>query len=229
MDSADKKYLFLTNGSTRTPTEIQAKLKRLGLDVGPDVFHTSALSTAMFLQSQTPNGRAFVIGDNGLHSALLNAGFTITDENPDYVVVGETREYTFDMIEKAINLVYKGAKLIGTNCDTVDNATFGFTPACGALCAPIEKATGKQAYFCGKPNALMFRMAALKLKVDPSECIMIGDRMDTDIVGGMESGMDTILVLTGITKQEDLVNFSFRPTHVLKDLNQIRSIVSVSE
>ena len=229
--SSNKQYLFLTNSSARTPLEIQAKLKRLGLDVPPDVFHTSAISTAMFLSSQTPNGTAYVIGDNGLRSALTDAGLTLTgaDVDPDYVVVGETRGYNFDMIERAVNFVMRGARLIGTNCDSVDNATFGFTPACAALVAPIERATGKNAYFVGKPNALMFRTAAMKLHAHSSECLMIGDRMDTDIVGGLEAGMDTALVLSGITKIEDLGRFAYRPTYVLKSLAEVQNVVNVNE
>ena len=224
-----KKYMFVTNGSTRTPVEIQAKLKRLGLTVPENVFMTSAIATAMFLQLQRPGGSAFVIGDNGLVQALLDVGFTITDESPDYVVVGETRNYSFDLIEKAINLVFKGAKLIGTNPDPVDNATTGFSPACGALVAPIEVATGRKAYFVGKPNALMFRTALAKLDCHAAEGVMIGDRLDTDIQGGMEAGMDTILVLSGIAKIEDLPKFSFRPTYVLKGIFEIQNILNVNQ
>jgi len=224
-----KKYLFLTNGSTKTPQEIQAKLLRLGLKVPDNVFMTSAIATAKFLQSQHPSGSAFVVGDNGLVQALKDVGFTITDENPSYVVVGETKNWNFELVEKAINLVYKGAKLIGTNCDAVDNGTTGYSPAGGALTAPIEVATGQKAYFVGKPNALMFRTALAKLDCHSSEAVMIGDRMDTDIQGGMEAGMDTILVLSGICKLEDLNKFSFRPTHILKGVFEIQNILNVDQ
>ena len=229
LEATGKKYMFVTNGSTRTPLEIQAKLKRLGLTVPEDVFMTSAIATALFLKTQRPGGTAYVIGDNGLTQALKDAGFTFSDDNPDYVIVGETRNFNFDMIEKAVNLVFRGAKLIGTNCDVVDNATTGFSPACGSLTAPIEAATGRKAYFVGKPNALMFRTAMAKLDCHAAESVMIGDRMDTDIQGGMEAGMDTILVLSGIAKLEDLSQFSFRPTYVLKGIFEIQNILNVDQ
>jgi len=215
LESSDKKYLFLTNSSERTPKELQEKLKRLGITAAEDHFYTSALATAGFLASQTPNGSAYIIGEAGLIHALYSVGYTINNVNPDYVVVGDTHGLTFEMIEKAVNLVLNGARLIGTNPDVSGPVENGITPSTKALIAPIEIATGKKAYFIGKPNPLMMRIAIKILGVKRDEAIVIGDRMDTDIRCGLESELDTLLVLSGITTRNDINNFPYRPRYVL--------------
>jgi NagD protein len=215
MESSGKKYLFLTNASERTPKELHEKLKRLGIEVGEDHFYTSALATASFLASQKPDGSAYIIGDAGLIHALYSAGYTINNVNPDYVVVGDTHGYNFEKIEMAVNLVLKGARLIGTNPDVSGPVEKGITPSTKALIAPIEIASGKKAYFVGKPNPLMMRIALKKLGVKREEAIVIGDRMDTDIRCGLESEIDTLLVLSGITAREDIDKFPYRPQYVL--------------
>ncbi len=218
MENNGKEYLFLTNSSERTPKELHEKLKRLGLKVNEDHFYTSALATAGFLASQTPNGSAFIIGDAGLIHALYSAGYTMNNVNPDYVVVGETHGYNFEKIEIAVNLVMKGARLIGTNSDVSGPIEDGITPSTKALIAPIEIATGKKAYFVGKPNPLMMRIALKNLGVKREEAVVIGDRMDTDIRCGLESEIDTLLVLSGITNEEDIDKFPYRPHFVLNGL-----------
>jgi NagD protein len=215
LENSGKKYLFLTNASERTPKELQEKLKRLGITVGEDHFYTSALATAGFLASQKPNGSAYIIGDAGLIHALYSVGYTINNVNPDYVVVGDTHGYNFEKIEMAVNLVLKGARLIGTNPDVSGPVENGITPSTKALIAPIEIASGKKAYFVGKPNPLMMRIALKKLGVKREEAIVIGDRMDTDIRCGLESEIDTLLVLSGISERDDINKFPYRPQYVL--------------
>jgi NagD protein len=215
LESSGKRYLFLTNASERTPKELHEKLKRLGINVGEEHFYTSALATASFLSSQKTNGSAYIIGDAGLIHALYSVGYTINNVNPDYVVVGDTHGYNFEKIEMAINLVLKGARLIGTNPDISGPVENGITPSTKALIAPIEIATGKKAYFVGKPNPLMMRIALKKLGVKREEAIVIGDRMDTDIRCGLESEIDTLLVLSGITDRDDIDKFPYRPQFVL--------------
>jgi len=215
MENSGKKYLFLTNASERTPKELHEKLKRLGITVEEDHFYTSALATASFLASQKPNGSAYIIGDAGLIHALYSVGYTINNVNPDYVIVGDTHSYNFEKIEMAINLVLKGARLIGTNPDVSGPVETGITPSTKALIAPIEIASGKKAYFVGKPNPLMMRIALRKLGIKREEAIVIGDRMDTDIKCGLESEIDTLLVLSGITNRNDIDNFPYRPQYVL--------------
>jgi NagD protein len=215
LESSGKQYLFLTNASERTPKELHEKLKRLGINVGEEHFYTSALATASFLSSQKPNGSAYIIGDAGLIHALYSVGYTINNVNPDYVVVGDTHGYNFEKIEMAVNLVLKGARLIGTNPDVSGPVENGITPSTKALVAPIEIATGKKAYFVGKPNPLMMRIALKKLGVKREEAIVIGDRMDTDIRCGLESEIDTLLVLSGITTRDDIDKFPYRPQYVL--------------
>jgi NagD protein len=218
MENSGKKYLFLTNASERTPKELHEKLKRLGISVEEDHFYTSALATASFLASQKPNGSAYIIGDAGLIHALYSVGYTINNVNPDYVVVGDTHGYNFEKIEMAINLVLNGARLIGTNPDVSGPVETGITPSTKALIAPIEIAAGKKAYFVGKPNPLMMRIALKKLGVKREEAIVIGDRMDTDIRCGLESEIDTLLVLSGITSRDDIDRFPYRPQYVLKGI-----------
>lgn len=221
MESAGKKYLFLTNASQRTPRELQEKLKRLGITVSEDHFYTSALATASFLSSQKPGGSAFIIGDAGLIHAMYSVGFTTNNVNPDYVVVGDTSGYNFEKIELAVNLVLKGARLIGTNPDISGPVEHGITPSVKALIAPIEIASGKKAYFVGKPNPLMMRIALRKLGIKREDAIVIGDRMDTDVRCGLESEIDTLLVLSGITSREEIDNFPYRPQYVLDGVKDL--------
>jgi NagD protein len=215
LEESGKKYLFLTNSSERTPRELHEKLKRLGIIAGEEHFYTSALATASFLSSQKPNGSAYVIGDAGLIYALYSVGYTINNVNPDYVVVGDTHGYNFSMIELAVNLVLRGARLIGTNPDVSGPVVTGITPSTKALISPIEIASGRKAYFVGKPNPLMVRIALKRLGVKREEAIVIGDRMDTDVRCGMESEIDTLLVLSGISSRGDIDNFPYRPKYVL--------------
>jgi len=216
-----KKFVFLTNSSERTIRELQEKLRRMGIDVGPDHFYTSALATASFLQSQKPNGSAYIIGEAGLINALYNTGYTSNNVDPDYVVMGESRSYSYDVIEKAVNLVKKGAKLVGTNPDLTGPIENGIAPATKALISPIELATGKQAYFVGKPNPLMMRIALKKIGVRREDTIIIGDRMDTDIVAGIEAEIDTCLVLSGISDKNTINDFAYCPHYILNGVNEI--------
>lgn len=219
-----KEYLFLTNNSGYTPRELNQKLARLGLDVPQEHFYTSALATAAFLKEQAPGCSAFVIGEAGLLNALYDAGITMNDVNPDYVVVGEGRSYSLDTLTKATNLVMKGAKLIGANSDVSGPIENGIAPACRALVAPIEMATGTQAYFCGKPNPLMMRTGLKKLGCHSAEAVMVGDRMDTDVISGLESGMATVLVLSGVSTRETLRTYAYRPTVVLDGVGDIPAL-----
>ena len=193
----------------------------MGIEVGEDHFITSAMATAHFIAAQCPGGRVYAIGDSGLYQALYEAGLSIDESTPDYVVVGETRSYNYEKIEIAIQLVLGGAKLIGTNPDLTGPTDKGIAPACRALIAPIEMSTGRQAYFIGKPNPLIMRHALQLLGCQREETIIIGDRMDTDIVAGIESGIDTALVLSGITRESDLQRYAYKPHYVLKDVSEI--------
>jgi NagD protein len=217
----NKAFLFLTNSSERSPHELQQKLDRLGIQIKTCHFYTSALATASFLATQHPGGSAYVIGEAGLINALYNAGFSMNDMDPDYVVVGETRSYSFEKLERAVNFVRAGAKLIGTNPDLTDKMEQGIAPATGSLIAPIELAAGRKAYFVGKPNPLMMRQGLRMLKCRREETIIIGDRMDTDIIAGIESEIETGLVLSGVTAKEDLQKFPYRPTYVLQGIGDI--------
>ena len=221
MINNDKKFVFLTNSSEKTPHELSMKLERMGLSVSPDHFYTSAMATAEFLATQKPGCTAYVIGEAALSKALYDHKIYMNDVNPDYVVVGETRTYSFEKIEKAIELVLKGAKLIGTNPDITGPTEKGIMPATGALIAPIEMATNKKAYFVGKPNPLMLRHGLNKLNCHSSEIAFIGDRMDTDIIAGIESNVDTVLVLSGVTALEDIDNFPYRPKYVLSGVGEL--------
>ncbi|MCD8382825.1 MAG: HAD-IIA family hydrolase [Clostridiales bacterium] len=216
-----KEYLFLTNNSGYTPKELQQKLARMGLEVPEEHFYTSALATAAFLKEQAPGCSAYVIGEAGLLNALYDAGITMNDVNPDYVVVGEGRTYSLDSLTKATNLVMAGAKLIGANSDVSGPTESGIAPACGALIAPIEMATGTRAYFCGKPNPLMMRTGLRLLHCHSEDAVMVGDRMDTDVISGMESGMSTVLVLSGCSTPETIKTFAYRPSAVLDGVGDI--------
>jgi NagD protein len=218
LEDSGKKYLFLTNSSERTPKELHEKLKRLGITVGEEHFYTSALATASFLSNQKPNGSAYIIGDAGLIHALYSVGYSVNNVNPDYVVVGDTHSYNFEKVELAVNLVIRGAKLIGTNSDVSGPIEYGITPSTKALVAPIEIAAGKKAYFVGKPNPLMMRSALKRLGVKRENTIVIGDRMDTDVRCGLESEIDTLLVLSGITDRNGIDQFPYRPHYILNGI-----------
>ena len=216
-----KKFLFLTNSSERSPRELREKMLRLTVQINEEHFYTSALATAEFLARQCPDGSVFVIGEAGLTKALYDAGFSMNDTNPDYVVVGETRNYSYDRLERAVHLVGNGAKLIGTNPDLSDPGENGVVPATGALIAPIELAIGSKAYFVGKPNPLMMRHALKKLGCRREETVIVGDRMDTDIIAGLESEIETVLVLSGVTSREHLERFAYRPRYILDGVGDI--------
>ena len=217
----DKPFLFLTNSSERSPRELRQKLSRMGLDVDESHFYTSALAPAKFLAEQAPGCSAYVIGAPGLVNALYDVGITMNDVNPDYVVVGETDSYNYNMIIKAVQLINKGARLVGTNPDMTGPSEMGIIPACQALVAPIALATGKTPYYVGKPNPLMMRTGLKMLNVHSADAVMIGDRMDTDIVAGMESGLMTALVLSGVTSLDNINVFSYRPSIILNGVGDI--------
>ena len=217
----NKDFLFLTNNSSKTRKELQIKLEGMGINVKEEHFYTSALATASFLRKQCPGGSAYVIGDTGLTNAMYNVGFLMNNTDPDYVVLGETRTYNYEMMEKATQLVLKGAKLIGCNYDVTGPVDGGIAPATRALISPIEMATGKKAYFVGKPNPLMMRHGLNTLGVENEDAVIIGDRMDTDIVAGIEAGVDTVLVLSGVTSLESMNRFSYRPKYILDGVGDI--------
>jgi len=221
LERGKKEYLFLTNNSGYTPRELRMRLGRMGLDVSEDHFYTSALATAAFLKEQAPGCSVYVIGEAGLVNALYDAGCTMNDVNPDYVVVGEGRTYTLDTLIKATNLVLGGARLIGANSDLTGPIENGFAPACRALVSPIELATGVQAYFCGKPNPLMMRTGLRLLGCHSEEAVMVGDRMDTDVISGLETGMSTVLVLSGVSTEETVKTFAYRPNMILNGVGEI--------
>ena len=221
LNENDKRFLFLTNSSERSPKELQQKLQRMGLDIGEEHFYTSALATAAFLKKQAPGCTAFVIGAPGLLNALYDVGVTMNDVDPDYVIVGETASYNYEVITKAVRLVLNGARLIATNSDLTGPTEFGIAPACRSLVAPIELATGKKAYFMGKPNPLMMRTGLQLLGVHSEEAAMVGDRMDTDVIAGMESGLATVLVLSGCMSRTDVNDYPYRPTYILNGVGDI--------
>jgi NagD protein len=215
-------YLVLTNNSIRTPRDLAHRLGSIGLEIPVERLFTSAMATANFLQSQRPEGTAFVVGETGLTQAVHDIGYVITDIDPDYVVLGDTDSYNYELITKAIRLINAGARFIATNPDVTGPTEAGIVPGCGAMAALVEKATGKAPFYVGKPNPLMVRSALNYLDVHSEDTIMVGDRMDTDIVAGVESGMRTILVLTGVTSREDIERFPYRPTWVLDSVADIQ-------
>ena len=223
MYKTDKQFLFLTNNSQKSPRELQQKLARMGLSVPSKNFYTAALATASFLKSQGAS-TAYVIGDAGLINALYEVGITINDVDPEYVVIGETENYNFESIKKATRLVSKGARLIGTNSDTTNPTEKGEVPACKALVAPVEIATGRKAYYVGKPNPLMMRAAMERLHakgIHSPDVAMIGDRMDTDMIAAIESGLDPILVLSGVSTRDTVTKFPYRPRLILNGVGDI--------
>lgn len=214
-------FLILTNNSQYTQRDLHVRLLYMGLDVPPESIFTSALATAQFLDSQRPGGRAFVIGESGLTTALHDAGYILTDKEPDYVVIGETTTYSFARITQAIRIINAGARFIITNPDSSGPGEGGTVPATGAIAALITAATHIHPYNIGKPNPLMMRMALRTLNAHSEDSLMIGDRMDTDVVAGLESGLRTALVLTGVTTSELIDTFSYRPTYVYNSVADI--------
>lgn len=213
-----RRFLVLTNNSIFTPRDLSARLRRSGLVVPPESIWTSAMATATFLADQLPQGTAHVIGEAGLTTALHDAGFVLTDHAPDFVVLGETRTYSFEAITRAIRLIEKGARFIATNPDATGPSEAGPLPATGSVAAMITKATGREPYFVGKPNPMMLRSAMNKIEAHSENTVMVGDRMDTDIVAGIEAGLDTVLVLTGSTRPQDVERFPWRPGRVLDSI-----------
>ncbi|SFL69054.1 HAD-IIA family hydrolase [Geodermatophilus ruber] len=220
-----RRFLVLTNNSIFTPRDLAARLARSGLTVPEEAIWTSALATATFLSAQCPGGSAYVIGEAGLTTALYEAGYTLTDTDPDYVVLGETRTYSFEAITRAIRLVGQGARFIATNPDVTGPSPEGPLPATGAVAALITQATGAKPYFVGKPNPMMFRSAMNRIEAHSESTVMIGDRMDTDVVAGIEAGLETILVLTGSTTAAEVSRFPFRPARVVDSIADVVDLV----
>src|SRR4051794_22639779 len=221
----ERRFLVLTNNSIFTPRDLRARLLTSGLDVPEDAIWTSAMATARFLDDQQPGGSAYVIGEAGLTTALHEVGYVLTDTNPDYVVLGETRTYSFEAITRAIRLIEAGSRFIATNPDPTGPSAEGPLPACGAVAALITKATGARPYVIGKPNPMMFRSAMNRIEAHSETTAMIGDRMDTDVVAGMEAGLRTYLVLTGSTRSEDVGRFPYRPSAVVDSVADLVDLV----
>ena len=219
--AAGQRFLVLTNNSIYTPRDLSARLRAGGLNVPEDRIWTSALATASFLHSQNPNGSAYVLGESGLTQALHDVGYTQTEMNPDYVVLGETRNFNFENLTKAVRLINGGARFIATNPDPTGPSAEGVLPATGSVAALITKATGKHPYIVGKPNPMMFRSAMRKIGAHSESTGMIGDRMDTDVVAGIEAGLHTVLVLTGIADQREIEKYPFRPTEILDSVQDL--------
>jgi NagD protein len=221
LEELGRPYLVLTNNPLYTPRDLAHRLQTVGLTIPPERIFTSAMATANFLHSQRPNGTAFVIGETGLTQALHNAGYVLTDTEPEYVVLGDTNAYNYEIITKAVRLIAAGSRFIATNPDVSGPTESGIAPGCGAMAALIEKATGRSPFFVGKPNPFMIRSALNYLDVHSEDTVMVGDRMDTDIVAGVESGMRTILVLSGVTRTDEIERFPYRPTWVVPSVAEI--------
>jgi NagD protein len=217
----DLPFLVLTNNSMYTRRDLAARLRTMGLKVPEEAIWTSALATARFLHDQRPGGSAHVIGEAGLTTALHEVGYTLSDRNPDYVVLGETRTYSFEHITKAIRLIAGGARFIATNPDTVGPTPDGPLPATGSVAALISRASGVEPYYVGKPNPLMMRSALNKIEAHSEHTVMIGDRMDTDVVAGLEAGLHTILVLTGVSTRESAERYPYRPSAIVESIADI--------
>ncbi|WP_375489132.1 HAD-IIA family hydrolase [uncultured Jatrophihabitans sp.] len=220
-----RRYLVLTNNSIFTPRDLAARLARSGLKIPEESIWTSALATATFLDDQLPRGSAYVIGEAGVTTALHEVGYTLTDRDPDFVVLGETRTYSFEAITRAIRLIENGARFIATNPDVTGPSEEGPLPATGSVAAMITAATQQQPYFVGKPNPMMLRSALNRIEAHSENTIMIGDRMDTDVIAGIEAGLDTILVLTGSTRAGDVVRFPYRPARVVDSIADVVDLV----
>ncbi len=218
-------FMVLTNNSIFTPRDLRARLLGSGIDIPEESIWTSALATAQFLLDQRPQGTAYVVGEAGLTTALHDVGYVMTDRDPDYVVLGETRTYSFEAITKAVRLIDGGARFIATNPDASGPSQQGKLPACGSVAALISTATGRQPYFIGKPNPLMMRSALNRLNAHSETTVMIGDRMDTDIISGLEAGIRTILVTTGSTRPHEVEHFPYRPTMVCDSVADLVALV----
>jgi len=217
------RFAFLTNFSSQTPGDLRNRFLAAGIDVPTEHFYTSAMATAEFLDDQAGDRRkAFVIGEGALVHALYQAGFTLTETDADYVVLGETRYYNFEMIQRAVNLIRQGARFVATNPDVAGPAG---RPSCGALAAPIEKITGRRPFYVGKPNPFMMRATLRYLATHSDETWMAGDNMDTDIIAGLQAGMETVLVLSGVSRQEDLALYPYRPQHVVADAQELAALL----
>jgi NagD protein len=215
LNELGRRYLVLTNNSIYTPRDLAARLRLSGLDVPEEAIWTSALATARFLEQQRPGGSAFAVGETGVTTALHDAGYTLTERDPDYVVLGETRTYSFERITRAIRLIQGGARFIATNPDPTGPSPDGTLPATGSVAALISRATGSDPYFVGKPNPLIMRSALNALEAHSESTIMLGDRMDTDIVSGLEAGLETILVLSGVTSRAEADRFPYRASRIV--------------
>jgi len=222
IEDAGAEYLVLTNNSIYTPRDLAHRLESIGLKVPINRIFTSALATARFLDSQQPHGKAFVIGESGLTDAIHSIDYVITDLYPDYVVLGETLSYNMVTITQAVQLVSAGAKFIATNPDPTGPTEVGIVPATGALAALIEKATGIAPLYIGKPNPFMMRAALYHLGVHSEDTVMIGDRMDTDVIAGVESGLETILVLTGVTDKDEVTGYPYQPSRIIANLDEVQ-------
>jgi NagD protein len=223
--ASGKRFLVLTNNSSYTPRDLRARLLTAGIDVPEPAIWTSALATAQFLDDQAPRGSAYVIGEAGLLTGLHDIGYVLTDTAPDYVVLGETRTYSFEAITKAIRLVENGSRFIATNPDPTGPSLEGSLPACGAVAALITRATGVEPYFVGKPNPLMMRSALNRLEAHSETTIIIGDRMDTDIISGIEAGLETVLVLTGVTRREEVERFPYQPSRIVDSVADLMGLI----
>jgi NagD protein len=221
LEERGAKFLLLTNNSLFTPRDLRLRLEKSGLKVPVESIYTSAMATANFLDSQNPDGTAFVIGESGLTTALHEVGYTLTDTDPSYVVVGETTAYSFERIARAIRLIASGARFVVTNPDVAGPSEAGIIPATGAVAALISSASGVRPYFVGKPNPLMMRTALNAIDAHSEDSVMIGDNMDTDIIMGLESGLETVLVLSGVTGHADVERYSYGPTRVVESVAQI--------
>jgi NagD protein len=221
LNALNIKYLVLTNNSMYTPGDLAHRLQSMGLNITREQIFTSALATARFLHSQKPNGKAYVIGESGLTEAIHDVNYILTNIGPDYMVLGETFAYNFEQIKVAVRLVMKGAHFIGTNPDPNGPSDGGIVPACGAMAALIEKASGKSPFFIGKPNPVMIRSALNYLGVHSENTIMIGDRMETDVLAGIQSGLETILVLSGVTAEEDVPAYPYQPRSIAQSVHEI--------
>ncbi|WP_069811161.1 HAD-IIA family hydrolase [Streptomyces sp. TP-A0874] len=220
-----KPFLVLTNNSMFTPRDLHARLSHMGLDVPAENIWTSALATARFLDEQRPGGTAYAIGEAGLTTALHEVGYTLTDTEPDYVVLGETRTYSFESLTKAIRLIKNGSRFIATNPDSTGPSTEGLLPATGSVAALITKATGREPYFVGKPNPLMMRAGLNVIGAHSETSAMIGDRMDTDVLAGLEAGMTTLLVLTGVTQAADIGRYPFTASRTVDSIADLIDLV----
>jgi NagD protein len=226
LKGSGKKFLVLTNNSIFTPRDLRARLLGSGIDVPEEAIWTSALATADFLADQRPHGSAYVVGEAGLTTAMHDIGYVMTDRDPDYVVLGETRTYSFESITRAIRLIDAGARFIATNPDVSGPSHAGKLPATGSVAALISTATGRQPYFVGKPNPLMMRSALNRLEAHSETTVMIGDRMDTDIISGLEAGIRTVLVTTGSTPPDQVDTFPYRPTKVIDSIADLVDLAS---